>query len=370
MAEFFDNVIIGAGPAGSACAITLQKNGESCCVIDKAVFPRHKTCAGLVTSKTHRLIKTLFGEAYSAELFCADASKIRFFNKGELLTTAAPKSKISLVNRRDFDNALTKRYRSLGGTLFDGEKIIRIDYKSNKIKLKSGKTIGFKNLIFADGALSMAHKALNIKKEKLGFGIEAYVPSEEFATDSVDLHFGYVADGYFWAFPHGDTVCVGFGNWYSKNTDYKKILDEFLREHGVDPEKQRYVGAFLPYGTVIPQKSLPKNVMLIGDAAGFTDPITGEGLYMSMKSGIAAAKAVNSADPKKTYLDSVKPLRRIVNDGKKAQKLFYTPAVHKRILERIKNSSGSFVGYYFDNMVEEYRYDYRSLRKLLNDYKK
>ena len=361
---YFENVIIGSGPAGAACGITLQSSKSENCVIDRAVFPRNKTCAGLVTTKTYNLIQTLMGEDCRDGLFCAEAKAVRLFDKTEMLVSAPITNAVRLVNRREFDNALVDRYKALGGTLFDGEQILRIDYKSNKIRLKSGKIIQYKNLVFADGALSLAHKQINFKKENLGFGIEAYIPSDKFNTDSVDLFFDYVADGYFWAFPHGETVCVGFGNRYSKSTDYRGILTDFLRERGIDCKGQKYVGAFLPYGNAVPQNKLPKNVMLTGDAAGFTDPVSGEGLYMSMKSGILAANALKTSSPKKNYLESVKPLIRIVNDGRKAQKLFYTPVIHKKIIDKIRNSSGGFVGFYFDNMVDEYRYDYRSLPTL------
>ena len=53
----YEAVVIGAGPAGAACGITLQQKGVKHCLVDKSVFPRSKTCAGLVTGKTFRLIR-------------------------------------------------------------------------------------------------------------------------------------------------------------------------------------------------------------------------------------------------------------------------------------------------------------------------
>ena len=368
MAVKYDTVVIGAGPSGSACGITLQRRGIKNCLIDKAVFPRHKTCAGLVTGKTYKLINKLFGENDTAGLFCDKTSRIRLFQRKKELVTAQIKNPVRLVKRRDFDNELVKRYKALGGELFEGEKILRIDYGSNKIKLKSGKAIEYKNLIFADGALSLAHRKLSFGKSKLAFGIEAYIPKEQLDTDSIDIYFEYIDGGYIWVFRHGDTVCAGAVNQFKKSVDYKGILSGFLADIGVDTKNIKYVGAFLPYGSPVPQNKLPGNVMLVGDAAGFADPISGEGLYMALKSGIAAAEAVQRSDPKKKYLEAVNPLRRAVTDGKKAQKLFYSPLIFKKMLKKAEGKQ-KFVGFFFDNAVEEYNYEYRQMMKLYRDYK-
>ena len=368
MSVKYDTVVIGAGPSGTACSITLQRRGIKNCLIDKAFFPRRKTCAGLVTGKTYKLINKLFGENDTDCLFCDTASKIRLFQGEKELVSAQIKNPVRLVKRVDFDDDLAKRYKNLGGELFDGETIRRIDYNSNKIKLKSGKTIEYNNLIFADGAISLAHKKIGFDKSKLAFGIEAYIPREELNTDSIDIYFEYIDGGYIWVFPHSDTVCVGAVNQFESEVDYKNILTEFLRDKGVDTGNIKYFGAFLPYGNPVPQNKLPDNVMLIGDAAGFADPISGEGLYMALRSGIAAAEAVQYRNPKKKYLDFVKPLRRAVTDGKKAQKLFYSPVVFKKVLSKAEGKR-EFVSFFFDNVVEEYNYEYRQVRKMYRDYK-
>ena len=369
MPNKFDTVIIGAGPSGSACGITLQRRGISCCIIDKAVFPRSKTCAGLVTGKTYKLINLLFGAEDTDKLFCDSASNIRLFRKQAEVVSAPISTPVRLVKRRDFDNVLVERYKSLGGTLYEGERIVRIDYRSNRLTLKSGKSIEYDRLVFADGALSLSHKKLNVKKESLAFGVEAYIPKEQFNTENIDIYFEYADKGYVWVFPHGDTVCAGVGAQFERGVDYKEILRKFLRDAGVDPGKQKYIGAFLPYGYAVPQNKLPDNVLLVGDAAGFADPISGEGLYMALKSGINAAESMQTKNPKQHYLQLVKPLRQAATDGKKAQKLFYTPAVFKRVMKRAEGKQ-RFVGFFFDNMVEEYNYPYRKLLKLYRDYKR
>ncbi len=362
----YDVVIVGAGPAGMGCAIPLQKQNASLCVIDRATFPRNKTCAGLVTAKTYRLITSLL-DGGSDALYCCTADEVRLFRKTELLVSAPLERPVRLVNRCTFDNALVETYQRLGGVLREGESGIKIDCENNCITMKNGDTIRYGHLLFADGALSMAHHRLNIDRRKLAFGVEVYLPSEKLGIQSVDLYFGYLKSGYAWVFPHGDTVCVGLADLYNKKTDYRKLLTAFLADLGVSAEGEKVIGAFLPYGEVIPQDQLPDNVMLLGDAGGFTDPISGEGLYMALQTGVYAAQALAQEHPKQAYSDSIKPLVRIVNDGKKVQKTFYSPMIQKLFTSKVKGKSG-LVAYFFDQMVEEYRYEYRDIHHLYSGY--
>ncbi len=369
MERHFDTIIIGAGPAGSACGTALRKNGAEPCLIDKAVFPRNKTCAGLVTKKTYELISELFDGEASDGLFCAESDELRLYRRTELLTGAPLNRSVRLVNRRDFDNALVERYKELGGFMLEGERGYVIDDDSRRLTLKNGDVLSYDKLIYADGALSQSRRLVSVDKRKLVFGIEAYVPASLLPQKSVDIYFDFLKDGYIWVFPHGDTVCVGAAEHFRKHVNYRDVLSSFLRELGVDPDCARYIGAFLPCGYTVAQEKLPRHVMLIGDAAGFTDPITGEGLYMALRSGIDAAQAALTDTPKESYLKSVQPLIRIVNEGRKVQHRFYSPAVQAMFFKKARGHE-ALVSFLFENMVEDYHYDYSRTPQLAIDYKK
>ena len=135
---------------------------------------------------------------------------------------------------------------------------------------------------------------------------------------------------------------MGVADRFTRGEDYRAILSEVLSDAGVEPTEAKFIGAFLPYGYLIPQKKLPQNVLLTGDAGGFTDPISGEGLYMALQTGIYAGEAVSEKSPKAKYLGSVKPLEQIVKDGSKVQKLFYTPAIHEKLLGRPRMTREDF----------------------------
>lgn len=366
----YKTVIIGAGPAGAACGIILQKSGELPCIIDKATFPRHKTCAGLVTDKTYQLIQTIFDSSDVGGLFCDSADRVALFQGTKPLASSEIERPVYFVNRSSFDNALVARYKNLGGKLIEGEKDITIDYEKKTIRLSGGDEIHYRYLLFADGALSMSRRMLETKKEDFAIGIEAYVPADRIKVDSVALYFGYLDDGYIWVFPHGDRVCIGAGESYHKdNRRCREALLRFMKDVGVDPEGIRFIGAFIPYGAPPDQKKLPENILLLGDAAGLTDPISGEGLYMAMRSGVFAAQALTTPQPKKDYLCRISLMQKTARDGAKVRSLFYTPAFHQKILKKINGNSRA-VGFYFDNMVNHYRYTYRNILRLYGDYKK
>ena len=367
MERRYDTVIIGGGPAGMACGITLKAAGAEPIIIERSTFPRNKTCAGLVTAKTYRLIQELFGGEADGGLFCCSSEHVRLFRRTDLLVDAPLERPVRLVNRRGFDSALADRYKALGGDILEGERNIQIDYDSRLITLTGGDTVRYERLLFADGALSMSRRLTGEGKDELAFGIEVYVPHDLLPVDSVDLYFGYLNTGYAWVFPHGDTVCIGAADLYRKGADYRAVLEGFLHDLGVSADDLKYIGAFLPYGKAVSQDALPDNIMLLGDAAGLTDPISGEGLYMAMQSGIYAARALSDPEPKSSYLRNIAPLTDVVREGKKVQKALYSPIPHSIFMHKVRGNK-RIVSYFFENMVEEYRYAYGDLPRLLKDY--
>lgn len=367
MEHRYDAVIIGGGPAGTACGIALRMAGADPLIIDRATFPRGKTCAGLVTLKTYKLIQELFGDENIGGLFCMESDHVRLFRRREMLADAPLERPVHLVDRLSFDNALIQRYKALGGAILEGERSISIDHDKKLITLSNGDTVSCDNLLYADGALSMSRRLTGEDKSELAFGIEVYAPRELLPVDSVDLYFGYLDTGYAWVFPHGETVCIGAADRYRKGVDWRAITDGFLRDLGVPTDGLKYTGAFLPYGKAADQAMLPDGVMLLGDAAGLTDPISGEGLYMAMQSGICAAHALSQADPKASYLSAIRPLTDAVSEGRKVQKTFYSPIPHGIFTRKVRGNA-RIVSYFFENMVEEYRYAYRDMPRLLSDY--
>lgn len=363
-----DVVIIGAGPAGAACALTLKKYGASPLLIDRESFPRRKTCGGLVTGKTYRLIKALLPGEDTGRLFSDSADRIRLYRGKRMIVESDPVRTMRFVDRSVFDTALVERFRSLGGELREGEKGMSVDFADSTVVLSGGDTVVYRHLVLCDGAISLSRKLTGMSEKKLGFGIEAYVPRESFDLDGVSLFFDCIDGGYAWAFPHGDKVCVGLGGRFRPETDYRAKLDRLLSDCGLSADKVKCVGAFLPYGYVVPQGRLPHNVLLAGDAGGFADPMTGEGLYPALRTGLLAARAMLTPEPKKAYLKQTAPLMKNIRDGSRVHDLFFLPRIYEGILKRLSGSS-RFLSFFYDNCVDEMKYPYRALPKLYQAYR-
>ena len=367
----FDHVIIGGGPAGMACAITLQKKNAKVLVIDKAVFPRHKTCGGLITKKTHLLIQELF-EQRPEELeflFRDSVTSVSLYDRTGLLVTAEVSDPMRFADRMVFDNALVQKYKELSGMILEGEKDYSIDRKNRAILLSGQRIVHYKNIIFADGALSQAQKQPGLAVKKLAFGIETFLSTDQFPLQGMSLHFDYGTDGYIWVFPYKDQICIGACSYYKGISEPKEMLRIFLEKYGINLKNLKCQGALAPYGYTVPQNKLPEDQFLLGDAAGFADPISGEGIYFALRSGIDAAKALLGPVPKKTYLNSIKSIVRTIHYGQKLKQYFFRPRIQGIFLRKVKNNP-LFVRHFFDTMVADYCYGYNHMRRFMKDYRK
>ena len=247
-----------------------------------------------------------------------------------------------------------------------------MDLDNHRLVLSNGDTVFFKHLVAADGALSSTVKSLCKRKPRLAFCAETHIPKNMLSFNGeVRVYFGVVKVGYAWVFPSGDEVCVGLGGMNNENVKYDEVLRQFLSSLGVQPQNCVLKGAFVPYGKLPKRNAGSKDVLFIGDAGGFTDPIYGEGLYFALKSGIDAAKSVISCSEnvRKEFSERTKPIAKIIGNGDLVKKLFF----RRKVLSLFKNhvkGKNRFVGYYCDNQVSRYNYSYLRLFKLYRDYKK
>ncbi len=375
MEQVVDTVIIGGGPAGIASAIRLQKGGVSNLVLEKKVFPREKTCAGMMTEKTVKMLAKLLDlevETLPKGIFCNVTDTVELYHGQTMLTRSTVAKPFRKVMRFDFDNFMATQYKNMGGNLLENTCCASLDLPGNKMTLSNGDTVVFRHLIVADGVLSNMRELLGYQKPKLGFCVETHVPKEKLPGCDVErIYFGIVPKGYTWVFPSGDKICIGLGGVYQKGTPYEQLLKDFLAALGIDAKECTLKGAFMPFGSPVKQNRGPDNAILIGDAGGFIDPITGEGLYFALVSGMAAADVILN-DPQKirpAFLKQIEPFARTIRQGNWLQGFFYSAVVQKMFVKMISGKNG-FVRFYSDHQLSEYNYPYAQMMKLCRDYKK
>jgi len=292
----YDVVVIGAGPAGSAAARHARSLGLSAAIIDKATFPRHKLCGALLSGRGHKALKRVFGLEPDAEHFLL-SRKVAFKWDGQPLSRFRVPFDLTYTYRMDFDHRLLQEAVAAGADAYEGTRVSQIDDQASRLTLDSGETVGYGVLIGADGAASPVAKHLFGKAfdtDKIGFAYEVEVPGGCEDQDLMTLDFRIVKWGYGWNFPKKDSRTIGVVALRSVDQDLRARMERYLKVEGADPGDAPIKGAHIPFGDYqkVPGRD---NILLVGDAAGLVDPLTGEGLAYAMESGAEAAEAAAAA---------------------------------------------------------------------------
>ena len=312
----FDALVVGAGPSGSTAATALTKRGHSTAIVEKAVFPRHKTCASWINAlafsrfpylkqELHNLVDSPF---YGIRFYDREISRQGTYNERK------PSGYLTL--RSKFDHGLAKVAVNAGAALYEGVRVVQIDEDKTgvQVKLNDGRTVRARFLLGADGSNSQIARWSGLRKSWL---YDQYVlcANEDipYSPQAIERFYGakfplFVSlrfkglDGYGWVFPKREHICIGIGGRVGAGADIRAITRAFVersREMKLIPEDLNISDpdyALDPSGAVHKMASLTKGrTILIGDAAGFVSGTTGEGIYPGMVSGAIAADVIHDS---------------------------------------------------------------------------
>lgn len=290
-----DVLIIGAGPAGTMTAYMLAQAGLKVLILEKAAFPRQKTCGGGLTQR-----------AYQEIPFNIDPIIHKSVTWGYVGVNCRNYAPIQgnrpiayLINRPAFDAFLLQQALHQGAMCHFGQRCLSLNQKDDIITIYTDdqKYQGH-YLIGADGIHSRVARELGLLPNRLtSLAHEArLIPNakgQNSRIDSITFDFGLLASGYAWIFPKRDHLNVGvFRSWPGKRTS-KKHLEKFIAQHPVLSQASlEEIRAFpVPLG-IRREKLHNKQALLVGDAANLADPWLGEGLYYALCSGKIAAEEI------------------------------------------------------------------------------
>lgn len=342
----FDIVVIGAGPAGSAVARRARALGLSVAIIDKAVFPRPKLCGALLSGRGQRAMRDVFGLEVDHEHFLY-SRQVAFKWDGEELSRFEAPMELTYTYRVDLDHRLLNEAIKAGAVDYQGARVTEIDEAAGQLTLDGGDVIGFKVLIGADGAASPVARHLfgrAYNPDTIGFAFEAEVPGgcAEDAVMSID--FRIVNWGYGWNFPKKDTSTIGLGAIKSLDQDLKAQMKTYLNREAPDAGDVKIKGAHIPLGDYTKQPGRA-NVLLVGDAAGLVDGLTGEGLALAMESGAEAAEAAAEAIANgkagaaiDSYRKRIKYIHSELDKANRLRKIAYSSAAAAMFKEKLATS--------------------------------
>jgi menaquinone-9 beta-reductase len=312
----FDVVIIGAGPAGSACAISLAGTGLRVALIDKATFPRDKTCGDALNIDVVNQLALMGGTL--AEEFAKLSTKTASYGINVFAANhhsfAIPlyhnkvKSCGYVIERYHFDNFLYQYAKAqVGIQCFENCAVDSMVQSADSVTITAG-TMQWeaKIVIGADGAHSIVAKKLAGQKVDMqhnSAGLRQYYEGVTgFNADNmIELHFfKETLPGYLWLFPMPDgraNVGIGINSAIiaKKQLNLRQLMhnlittDPHLKERFANAKPLETVKGYgLPLGGK--KRSLSGNhFLLVGDAAALIDPFSGEGIGNAVRSGRLAA---------------------------------------------------------------------------------
>jgi geranylgeranyl reductase family protein len=287
--EQFDIIVIGAGPAGSTTAYRLAREGAHVLLLDKARFPRDKPCGGGISMRAMRelpLDPQPVVERVIDRLEWSFRGRRPFLRGGD-------KPLASLTQRRRLDHFLVEQAVSAGADFRDGVAVSEVSERGARV---DGRWIDSELLIGADGVNGSAARSLDLADRRVyTVAFEGNLPRSLFDLDrrrsTVVIELGTIPGGYCWIFPKADHLNVGVGGWESAGPTLREHLKEFCNRRGFDYSKLQDLRGYRLPGRR-PGAALARGrALLVGDAAGLVDPLSGDGMYAAFLSSRLATEA-------------------------------------------------------------------------------
>ncbi len=291
----YDLIVVGAGPAGSACAITAAQSGAHVLQVDKDSFPRHKVCGEFVSSESLHLLGSLLGNGTAF----AERPKItmsRVFLDGRQITIPVEPA-ASSIPRYDLDAALLSAAKAAGVDVREEVLVSAVSHEADAsfaVATSVGR-ITAKAVVNSSGRWSQ----LTQREPSNGrspdqtkwIGLKSHF-SEESPANSVDLYF--FPGGYCGVQPiddHTVNACA------MVRADVARSLEEVFALH---PDLQRRIRNWQQNFPTVTTSGLrfreprteDRGMLLAGDAAAFIDPFAGDGISLALHGGVMAAQAL------------------------------------------------------------------------------
>ena len=295
--EHVDVLVVGAGPAGSSTAIHLARAGAHVLLADKARFPRDKPCGGGLTGRALKRIPVDPSPVVERDV---DRFELRL-RYGPSFARSHEAPLIRMTRRRRLDAFLAEHAAAAGAELRQGARVESLEADGTGVVARvGGDPVRAGAVVGADGANGIVARSFGLGEGIVrGVALEGNVPLAALDRDlarTAVIELAVVPGGYGWVFPKGDHANLGVGGWGSEGSALRGHLARLAHEHGVDPDSLSEVrGHRLPMRRLGTRAGAGR-VLLVGDAAGLVDPLSGDGMYEAFVSARLAADAILTGD--------------------------------------------------------------------------
>lgn len=299
-------VIVGAGPAGCAAALAARRAGVSVQMIDRATFPRAKSCAGWIGPKGVALCEALEIKPATVGAVVFSDLRLHSWDFKKSATVQDPELSGWLVDRRKFDDALVTLAKKAGAKISQGcwATELKIGESFVAMRLNTGGELRAKIVLIADGADSPTARLAQLPDFPSGDVLPAIAIAsltEKKAPSGVDIVIGGQR-----ALQVATIVRAGGETRITIMTrDRTRAAHEQLEEllaaataAGVIADGRKAssdVGRAVAGAALDLETHVGKRSLLIGDAGGFVASFSNEGIYPAMKSGVIAGEVAAGA---------------------------------------------------------------------------
>ncbi|HEY7056454.1 MAG TPA: NAD(P)/FAD-dependent oxidoreductase [Vicinamibacterales bacterium] len=309
-----DVLVAGAGPAGATAALRLARAGVRVLIVERFALPRQKPCGGGISTRVFARFPYL--SAALGRIPSLAVSDLHLEGpSGDVFRMRSDGPAVVLIRRVDFDYLLVCLAVEAGARVLSPAAIaqVRQDPESVVLTLRDGRELTAPMVIAADGVNSViarrlqlnpgwpkGHLALDMMEETPVGALSAAEP------ETLSVFYGYRgAHGYAYIFPKRDHVNVGTGyvlSYFQQQVDSAPygIQQQFvadLRGRGLlsgESRREHFTPFLIPIGGPL-KRTADRRVLLAGDAGGFVNGFSAEGIYYAMVTGDLAADAILTA---------------------------------------------------------------------------
>lgn len=283
----YDLIVVGAGPAGSACAITAARAGAKVLLLEKDRFPRQKVCGEFVSPESLGLLHGFLEDGRFRS--CPQVVSSRIFLDGKTLVIPVSPAAQS-IPRFDLDAALFDAARNAGVTAHEGVAVQDVQRDDVFHVRTSDGAYSARAVANATGRWSKLTQFDVTGKDKW-IGLKAHF-TEPLPPQSVDLYF--FSGGYCGVTPVGANSINACA---MVRADAAHTLEDVFAKEPRLFQRSRAWQPLFPAVTTSPlyfrePETESEGMFLAGDAAGFIDPFAGDGISLALQSGTLVAQSI------------------------------------------------------------------------------
>ena len=325
MTQVWDVIVVGAGPAGSSAARVAAEAGASVLLLDRARFPRYKTCGGGITGFSLHAMPDAARTAFEAEI--TDFGLSRAGTDRVMLHADQPF--LGMVQREDFDQLLVDAAVAEGAVFREGAAVrgLAEDDEGVTVRLE-GEELRARVVIGADGSngRTSGYVGVEFAGSDLGLEVELAASGHEWRSTAL-FDWGADRGAYAWLFPKRDTLTIGVIQRVGLPDATRAYLELWLRQLGLAGATRVRESGHLTRWRSRRSPLRRGSVLVAGEAAGLLEPWTREGISFALRSGVLAGRAAADAAAAARESGETSPDAALEN---------YVAAVHRDLVPQIQ----------------------------------